>query len=78
MPLGWQMHTIAAPPCRTQPQIGSLQGAFTGPLENANLPVLYVPFDQNRVGWFAILVRTSPVQRFGTTTRKTPKVLPAA
>ena len=34
-----------------------------GPLENADLPVLYVPFDQNPVGWFAILVRTSPTEQ---------------
>jgi macrolide transport system ATP-binding/permease protein len=30
-----------------------------GPLEGATWPTLYVPFDQNPVAWFAILVRTS-------------------
>jgi len=40
--------------------VGVVDDIKEGPLENANLPVLYVPFDQNPKAWFAILIRTAP------------------
>jgi predicted permease len=39
--------------------IGVVEDIKEGPLEGATLPVLYVPFDQKPVDWFAVLVRTS-------------------
>jgi macrolide transport system ATP-binding/permease protein len=43
--------------------VGIVEDIKEGPLENANWPVLYVPFDQNPVGDFAILVRASTTEQ---------------
>jgi predicted permease len=40
--------------------VGVVDDVKEGPLENPNLPVLYVPFDQNPKAWFAVLIRTAP------------------
>ena len=39
--------------------VGVVDDIKEGPLEGAAAPVLYVPFDQKPVAWFAILIRTS-------------------
>lgn len=43
--------------------VGVVDDVKEGPLETANLPVLYVPFDQRPQSWFAVLVRTAPNQQ---------------
>jgi len=39
--------------------VGVVDDIKEGPLEGEAWPVLYVPFDQKPVAWFAVLVRTS-------------------
>ena len=39
--------------------VGIVDDVKEGPLEGANMPVLYVPITQSPVGWPCILVRTS-------------------
>lgn len=39
--------------------VGIVDDIKEGPLEKRNLPVLYVPFDQNPKAWFAVLIRTA-------------------
>jgi macrolide transport system ATP-binding/permease protein len=40
--------------------VGVVEDVKEGPLENPNIPVLYVPFDQNPKAWFSVLIRTLP------------------
>jgi predicted permease len=42
--------------------VGVIEDVKEGPLEGEALPVLYVPFDQKPVAWFAVLVRTSQAE----------------
>src|SRR5439155_13426638 len=58
-PIGKQIYYDWAPHLPME-IVGIVDDIKEGPLQNPNLPALYVPFDQNPVGWFAILVRTSP------------------
>ena len=51
--------------------VGIVDDIKEGPLEAANLPVLYAPFDQSPVAWFSVLVRTSSAEQ------STLKVIPA-
>ena len=50
-----------APQSRMQ-IVGIVDDIKEGPLEGANLPALYVPFNQNPVAWPAVLVRTSQTE----------------
>jgi macrolide transport system ATP-binding/permease protein len=61
-PVGKQIYHDWAPRLPME-VVGIVDDIKEGPLENENLPVLYVPFDQNPVAWFAILVRTSPAEQ---------------
>lgn len=61
-PIGRQIYYDWAPHLPME-VVGIVEDIKEGPLENANLPTLYVPFDQKPVGWFAILVRTSPTEQ---------------
>jgi macrolide transport system ATP-binding/permease protein len=58
-PIGKQIYYDWAPNSPME-IAGVVDDIKEGPLENANLPVLYVPFDQNPKAWFAVLVRTAP------------------
>jgi predicted permease len=42
--------------------VGVVDDIKEGPLEGVALPVLYVPFEQKPVDWFAVLVRTSQAE----------------
>jgi predicted permease len=61
-PIGKQIYYDWAPHLPIE-VVGMVDDIKEGQLENANPPVLYVPFDQKPVGWFAILVRTSPTEQ---------------
>ncbi len=57
-PVGKQIYYDWAPGSPMQ-VVGVVNDIKEGPLEDPNWPALYVPSDQNPVGWPAILVRTS-------------------
>ena len=58
-PIGKQVYYDWAPNLLME-IVGVVDDIKEGPLENPNLPVLYVPFDQNPKAWFAVLIRTAP------------------
>jgi ABC-type antimicrobial peptide transport system permease subunit len=58
-PIGKQIYYDWAPNSLME-IVGVVEDIKEGPLENPNLPVLYVPFDQNPKPWFAVLIRTAP------------------
>ena len=58
-PIGKQIYYDWAPNAPME-IVGVVDDIKEGPLESANLPVLYVPFDQNPKAWFAVLIRTAP------------------
>jgi macrolide transport system ATP-binding/permease protein len=57
-PIGKQIYADPAAD-KAMELVGVVDDIKEGPIQNSNLPVLYVPFEQNPVDWFAILVRTS-------------------
>lgn len=57
-PIGKQISYDWSPGVRRE-VVGVVEDIKEGSLENPNWPALYVPFDQNPAGMFAILVRTS-------------------
>jgi predicted permease len=61
-PIGREIYYDWAPKAAME-IVGIVEDIKEGPLENTNLPVLYVPFDQNPKDWFAVLIRTSPAQQ---------------
>jgi predicted permease len=60
-PIGTQIYYDFQPQSPMQ-IIGVVEDIKEGPLESATLPVLYVPFEQKPVDWFAVLVRTSQTE----------------
>ena len=58
-PIGKQIYYDWAPNAPME-IVGIVEDIKEGPLQNPNLPVLYVPFDQNPKAWFAVLIRTAP------------------
>lgn len=57
-PVGKQIYFDWAPEAPME-IVGLVDDIKEGPIEAPNMPVLYVPFNQKPVAWFAILVRTS-------------------
>jgi predicted permease len=58
-PIGKQIYYDHAPKALME-IVGVVEDVKEGPLENKELPVLYVPFDQNPKPWFAVLLRLAP------------------
>jgi macrolide transport system ATP-binding/permease protein len=61
-PIGKQIYHDWAPLLPME-IVGIIDDIKEGQLENEDPPVLYVPFDQRPVDWFAVLVRTSSAER---------------
>jgi predicted permease len=61
-PVGKQIYYDWAPKAPME-IVGVVDDIKEGRLEKANLPVLYVPFDQNPKAWFAVVIRTAPSQQ---------------
>ena len=57
-PIGRQIRFDWSPDSRME-VVGIVNDIKEGQLVDANLPTLYLPFYQNPVAWFAVLVRTS-------------------
>jgi predicted permease len=57
-PIGKQIYYDSAPD-KPMEIVGIVDDIKEGPIQSPNTPVLYVPFEQNPVDWFAILMRTS-------------------
>ena len=58
-PVGKQIYYDWAPSAPME-IVGIVDDIKEGPIQDANLPVLSVPFDQKPKDWFAVLIRTSP------------------
>ena len=57
-PIGKRIYEDSAPD-KPMELVGIVDDIKEGPIQTSNIPVLYIPFEQNPVDWFAILVRTS-------------------